>query len=121
MTRLSEGRCSSLIGKSISASNQLPFPIAFPPRTQNEPRPLWTGRGFRVGSEFLPILEYSSDMRGWDDALTAVHEDATGSEHPVDIASRSSALRSLEHHLQNASGQILEIGCSSGYLPTIHV
>lgn len=94
----------------------VPFPIAFPSRTPNEPLPTWTGRGFEVGSEFLPILEYSSDMRGWDDALTAVHEDATGSEHPVDIASRSSALRSLQHHLQNAGGQILEVGCSSGYL-----
>lgn len=116
MTRSSAGPCSSLIGKSISTSKQSSFPIAFPPRSANEPSPRWTGRGFIVGSESLPIVEYSSDMSGWDDALTAVHEDATGSDHPMDIASRNTALRSLKRYLRDARGTILEIGCSSGYL-----
>lgn len=55
-------------------------------------------------------------MSGWDDALTAVHEDATGSDHPIDIASRNTALRSLARYLRDGRGTILEIGCSSGYL-----
>jgi SAM-dependent methyltransferase len=55
-------------------------------------------------------------MSGWDDALTAVHEDATGSDHPIDMASRNTALLSLERYLRDGTGTILEIGCSSGYL-----
>jgi SAM-dependent methyltransferase len=55
-------------------------------------------------------------MSGWDDALTAVHEDATGSDHPIDIASRNTALRALNRFLSDKTGSILEIGCSSGYL-----
>lgn len=55
-------------------------------------------------------------MSGWDDALTAVHEDATGSDHPIDMASRSAALDSLRTYLPHPAATILEIGCSSGYL-----
>jgi SAM-dependent methyltransferase len=61
-------------------------------------------------------MEYSSDMSGWEDGLTAVHEEATGSDHPIDIASRAVALDSLGTYLHNPSGTILEVGCSSGYL-----
>lgn len=92
------------------------FPINFPPRSPAEPAPRWTGHGFSIGSEQHPIAEYSSDMSGWDDALTAVHEDATGSDHPIDVASRRAALYALRRYLHDKSGPILEIGCSSGYL-----
>jgi ubiquinone/menaquinone biosynthesis C-methylase UbiE len=55
-------------------------------------------------------------MSGWDDALTAIHEDTSGSDHPIDVASRNAALSSLKQHLADKAGTILEIGCSSGYL-----
>src|SRR5688572_11321573 len=92
------------------------FPVAFPPRAPDEPPPQWTGVGFMIGGELQPIAEYSSDLRGWDDALTDIHEEVTGSSHPIDIASRATALRSLARYLDDPAGTILEIGCSSGYL-----
>jgi SAM-dependent methyltransferase len=55
-------------------------------------------------------------MSGWDDALTAIHEDTSGSDHPIDVASRDAALTSLKRYLPDKAGTILEIGCSSGYL-----
>jgi ubiquinone/menaquinone biosynthesis C-methylase UbiE len=55
-------------------------------------------------------------MSGWDDALTSIHEDTSGANHPIDVASRNAALSALRRHLAGKAGTILEVGCSSGYL-----
>jgi SAM-dependent methyltransferase len=93
-----------------------PFPFQFPAQAPTEPSPKWIGEGFMIGGELHSIVEYSSDLSGWDDALTTVHEDATGADHPIDIASRDRALRALSRYLTNPNSTILEVGCSSGYL-----
>src|SRR4051812_43717345 len=87
-----------------------------PPCTSGEPPPRWTGRGFVVGARAVPVVEYSSELSGWDDSLTTMHEDAAGGEHPIDIASRRAAVRALQRYLKDPAGSILEIGCSSGFL-----
>lgn len=92
----------------------LPFRLA--PRKPGEPEPAWTGSGFRVGEESVAILEYSANLEGWSDDLTAMHEDAAGADHPIDLASRRGALHSLAEHLRVSPEIILEVGSSSGFL-----
>lgn len=76
----------------------------------------WTGAGFRVGNLRLPVLEYSENFDGWSDELTHLHEDAAGSTHPVDLASRRDACAQVARWVQVQHPVILEIGCSSGFL-----
>jgi ubiquinone/menaquinone biosynthesis C-methylase UbiE len=77
---------------------------------------VWTGNGFRVGSETVPVLAYEIGSSGWSDQLTAFHEDNAGSDHFIDRASRSHALRQVKKHARGAAPVILEVGCSSGFL-----
>jgi SAM-dependent methyltransferase len=99
-----------------ASNGTLSFPFQLPPQNAAESAPQWTGRGFIIGGQRRAILEYSTDLSGWDDSLTAVHEDATAGEHPIDVASRRLALRALSKHLKTTRPTILEVGCSSGYL-----
>src|SRR6202035_4770245 len=87
------------------------------PRVPNkEPTPVWVGNGFRVGSEFSEILSYGESESAWSDELTAMHEAEASSSHPIDLASRALAVRSMQE-LANRPGQlVLDIGCSSGFL-----
>jgi SAM-dependent methyltransferase len=79
--------------------------------------PHWTGTGFRLGDAVLPVLEYSENFEGWSDDLTALHEEAAGATHPIDVASRNDALAQIKTHVRNPeSAAILEIGCSSGFM-----
>ena len=92
-------------------------PFDFPPTAHSASAPAWRGDGFAVDGELLPILEYSENFAGWSDELTTLHEDAAGSSHPIDVASRRDALLQLRRHLQGKSSPaILEIGCSSGFM-----
>src|SRR4051812_10233337 len=86
-----------------------------PPRGSGEPQPKWIGRGFIVGERTVPVIEYSSELSGWDDALTTMHEDAAGGDHPIDTASRRIAVKGLRQYLTNQAVSILEFGCSSGF------
>ena len=93
------------------------FPFELPPPAGSAISPEWIGNGFRLGEKVVSVLEYSENFAGWSDDLTALHEDAAGDSHPIDMASRSDALRQLRSNLRTQSDLcILEIGCSSGFL-----
>jgi SAM-dependent methyltransferase len=77
-------------------------------------RPLWTGRGFRVGDRFLPVLSYKTGGSGWTDELTAFHEEKAGTDHSIDLASRKYALVQLRRFVPVLAAIVLEVGCSSG-------
>src|SRR5438132_796740 len=77
--------------------------------------PVWTGRGFRIGTRHVGVLSYEAAKSGWTDDLTTFHEETAGSDHPIDRASRELALAGLA--LTSADRPVvLEIGCSSGYM-----
>ena len=89
------------------------FPI--PPGYSSEP--IWTGNGFLIGSEKLPVLRYSECDSGWDASLTEFHEkEADDGSHYIDSASRCHACSDLKRIVQDSNKVILEIGSSSGYL-----
>lgn len=81
--------------------------------------PVWTGVGFRIGTDRRAVLDYDAGASGWSADLTRFHEETVeGGTHPIDVASRWRARRSLKRHLQTTRQPpvILEVGCSSGYL-----
>lgn len=78
--------------------------------------PLWDGQCFVVDGERTPVLEYSENFAGWSDDLTALHEEAAGDSHPIDIASRYGAIRQVKEIVTEQGQVIMEIGCSSGFL-----
>lgn len=93
------------------------FELPVPASLQQDARRVdWTGAGFRVGDQLLPVLEYSENFAGWSDDLTHLHEHAVGSTHPIDLASRREACRALRRWVHAPQPVILEIGCSSGFL-----
>jgi SAM-dependent methyltransferase len=93
------------------------LPFALPAPAGSDHIPVWTGRGFQLGQESVPVLEYSENFAGWSDDLTTLHEETAGDAHPIDLASRTDALRQLQRHLAGKSAPvIMEIGCSSGFL-----
>jgi ubiquinone/menaquinone biosynthesis C-methylase UbiE len=82
-------------------------------------RPVWTGRGFQVGARLLPILDFGAGESGWTEDLTQFHEEVAGDgQHPIDLASRRHARRTLRRRLQTdpAETVILEVGCATGFL-----
>ncbi|MFA6362411.1 methyltransferase domain-containing protein [Methanoregula sp.] len=88
------------------------FPI--PPGYRENP--VWTGNGFRIGSENVPVLHYTVCDAGWTSYLTEFHEaEADQGNHYIDRASRLHACNELEKNL-SADRVVLEIGSSSGYL-----
>jgi len=92
--------------------NAVPFPI--PPGYSNFP--VWTGKGFQVGSANLQVLQYTECNTGWNSYLTEFHEvEANHGNHYIDRASRIHAISELRKNLHE-EGVILEIGSSSGYL-----
>jgi SAM-dependent methyltransferase len=90
--------------------------LTLPSPSNAEGIPEWTGQGFRVGNQLLPVLEYSENFDGWSDDLTFLHEETLGDAHPIDRASRDDALNQLTAQLCAPNPSILEIGCSSGFL-----
>jgi len=92
------------------------LPFDFPPLEKGSSQPVWTGSGFMVDGELKPVLDYSSNIEGWDDDLTYFQESSAGSDHWIDTASRQYALGQLEKHVKKDFPIVLEIGCSSGYM-----
>jgi SAM-dependent methyltransferase len=93
------------------------LPFHLPPPVGYDTAPVWTGRGFKLASSVIPLLEYSENFAGWSDDLTTLHEEAAGDAHPIDLASRADAVRQLQKQLAGrAAPVILEIGCSSGFM-----
>lgn len=93
------------------------LPFSLPPPDGSRSSPEWINAGFWLGDKVVPVLEYNENFAGWSDDLTALHEDAAGESHPIDIASRDDALAQLRFNLRHlVKPAILEIGCSSGFL-----
>jgi ubiquinone/menaquinone biosynthesis C-methylase UbiE len=79
--------------------------------------PVWTGKGFSIGNENVPFLQYNKNDEGWDSDLTDFHERENESgNHYTDRASRRHVLSELEKYAPEKDAVILEIGISSGYL-----
>lgn len=76
----------------------------------------WTGEAFDLGNERVRVLAYEVSPSGWTDELTRLHEDAGGSDHFIDVASRSQALAEAERSVPRTPSVVLEIGVSSGFL-----
>lgn len=92
----------------------LPFLLPAPRGSSSTPE--WDGKSFVVGDIRTPVLEYSENFAGWSDDLTALHEEAAGENHPIDVASRRNAIEEVRKSAQTSSPVIMEIGCSSGFL-----
>jgi ubiquinone/menaquinone biosynthesis C-methylase UbiE len=87
------------------------------PSLPNGDKPRWVGAGFEVGGRVAGVLEYSFDVSGWDDELTAMQEAEAGDgTHPIDMLSRRTALTLLKESGFPEDGVLLEVGCSSGFL-----
>jgi SAM-dependent methyltransferase len=61
------------------------------------------------------VVSYEVGASGWTDDLAAFAEEHAGSDHPIDVASRSFALTAL-NHLPREDAVVLEVGCASGYV-----
>ncbi len=94
------------------------FAFSMPPSRPGEPAPVWSGREFVVGNDLRRILRYETGASGWNDELTALHEEETaGGSHFIDVASRARAVAALQRYLSpQESPVILEVGVSGGHL-----
>ncbi|SHI27737.1 class I SAM-dependent methyltransferase [Pollutimonas bauzanensis] len=92
------------------------LPFDLPPPAGFSSTPYWNGKAFVVDGQDLQILEYSENFAGWSDDLTALHEEAAGDSHPIDLASRNDAIAQIKRCLPGGQGVVMEIGCSSGFL-----
>ena len=97
---------------------QSKWPKIFPPLPDSSQTPEWTGYGFRVGEQNVPILSYEAAVSGWTDDLTVFHENTAGSSHFIDLASRRHAISQVAQYASGTSPIIMDIGCSSGFLLT---
>ena len=89
---------------------------SFPAVDPSIPEPTWEKGWFSLGEKKVSVLEYSSNMAGWNDALTSFHEENAGEHHFIDCASRQHTISQLEKHVKVKNPTIMEIGCSSGHL-----
>jgi len=92
------------------------LPSSFPPTQPNGPVPHWQNGVFSIGEQQVGVLEYSSNMAGWNDELTSFHEENAGDNHFIDSASRQHAISQINRHVTTKNPIIMEIGCSSGHL-----
>ncbi len=76
----------------------------------------WTGNAFDVDGKPVRVLAFAVTPSGWTDELTRLHEDAGGSDHFIDVASRAHAVDEAARIAGPAPSMIVEIGCSSGFL-----
>ncbi|HSV18771.1 MAG TPA: class I SAM-dependent methyltransferase [Casimicrobiaceae bacterium] len=87
------------------------------PRLPTREVPLWNGDAFIVGGRTERVISYSSNLEGWDDDLTSLHEAEAGDgTHPIDAMSRATAVEALRRCNLPKGAAVLEIGCSSGFL-----
>lgn len=90
--------------------------VTFPPVPGSDESPRWTGRGFLVGQETRRILAYGAGPSGWTDHLTELHEEAAGTDHFIDLASRRHAVTEATQAHHRPDTTVLEVGVSSGFL-----
>jgi SAM-dependent methyltransferase len=100
---------------SLTASPQPMLTFPAPPGCRGEA--VWNGRHFLVDGQPVAVLSYEAGTSGWTDELSAFHEDISGGNHYIEVASREHALSRLERWLpKQAAPLIMDIGCSSGFL-----
>jgi ubiquinone/menaquinone biosynthesis C-methylase UbiE len=89
------------------------FPWPAPPGAAAAP--VWTGRQFAGGQR---VLAYDAGQSHWSAELTELHESEAGADHPIDLASRALAVRTLVQHLppRGAGSAVIDVGCSSGFV-----
>jgi len=92
------------------------LPLRLPPLPGTKDEPVWTGETFMVGGRPQRVLAYGAEASGWTDHLTALHEEAIGPDHFIDVASRRHAIAEVNRAQPGAEQVILEVGISSGYL-----
>ena len=92
------------------------LPFDLPPPAGYSISPKWDGSNFALDDRSLPVLEYSENFAGWSDGLTALHEEAAGDSHPIDLASRNVAVAQVKKSMPSSKAVVMEIGCSSGFL-----
>ncbi len=92
------------------------LPFDLPPPAGYSSSPKWDGQNFVIEDRSTPVLEYSENFSGWSDDLTALHEEAAGDSHPIDLASRNDAIAQVKKIMPSAQTIIMEIGCSSCFL-----
>ena len=92
------------------------LPFDLPPPAGYSICPKWNNQNFVFGDQSTPVLEYSENFAGWSDDLTALHEEAAGENHPIDLASRNDAIAQVKKFMPHAHAVVMEIGCSSGFL-----
>lgn len=88
----------------------------YPPPEGFLESPIWDGHSFLTGNSKCQVLEYSENFAGWSDDLTALHEEVSGDNHPIDVASRMDAIAQVKQCNPGSDTVIMEIGCSSGFL-----
>jgi SAM-dependent methyltransferase len=91
---------------------------SYPWPTLNGSTPQWTGHGFLVAGHRTGVLTYSGGDSGWSASLTRLHENAAGTNHPIDEMSKGWATSALRRYVADPQGVLLEVGCSSGFLLT---
>lgn len=74
-------------------------------------------RGFLppTSSELVLAYPMPNAPAGWTDDLTEFHEEISGGQHPIDLASLALAAEAVGRHTPT-EGRVLEIGCSGGHL-----
>jgi ubiquinone/menaquinone biosynthesis C-methylase UbiE len=87
----------------------------WPPPSGSSINPKWTGHGFDLDGQRARMLTYEADTSHWSDDLTSLHEVEAGRNHPIDLASRSLAVSSM-NRLRVNTPVILDVGCSSGFI-----
>ena len=90
--------------------------LDLPHPTDASRRARWNGEAFDLGGEAVRVLAYDVARSGWTDELTHLHEEVGGSDHFIDVASRSYAMSEVERCISTTPSVVLEVGVSSGYL-----
>jgi len=91
----------------------------FPPSVVHGGPVRWTGKGFTTeDGRAIGVACYDQAASNWSDELTRLHEAEAGERHPIDVASRALAVRSIRRWVRGDAPVILDVGCSSGHLLT---
>jgi SAM-dependent methyltransferase len=117
---LTEMTTSSAIGPAAAAAGSNPeaagvLELRHPTDRSRTVR--WTGEAFDVDGNAVRVLSLRATRSGWTEGLTRLHEDIGGSDHFIDVASRTHALEAVVRTAGPTGSMIVKIGCSSGFLP----
>ena len=61
------------------------------------------------------MVDYDQNDSHWSESLTTLHEEHSGSGHPIDLASRRLAVATMMRLRGRPGLRIMDVGCSSGF------